>query len=281
FIHENRLQDRVVFLEDYDMHVAEQLVQGVDVWINMPRLPYEACGTSGMKVLVNGGLNVSTLDGWWAEAFTPEVGWKIGNNTTSCNDPEQDRRDAMDLYNILENEIIPAFYTRDQQNISPDWTNIMRNSMSILTPQYSANRSVIEYTQKYYLPAQQEYEKRRADSNSGQTLFKAKRTLESAWSEIAFGKCDVIQSESKIEFTAILIHEISICDLICVEIFADGAGSQSNDRFTMKLQSNNGKEHLYFISISDQRPYSDYTIRVLPQYGVHVPLEDSRILWQR
>ena len=104
----------VVFLADYDMLLAEYLVQGVDLWINNPRRPWEACGTSGMKVLVNGGLNLSELDGWWAEAYSPEVGWALGDGQDHGDDPAWDAREAEQLYTLLESEVIPAFYDRDQ-----------------------------------------------------------------------------------------------------------------------------------------------------------------------
>ncbi len=111
------LRPPVIFLGDYDMHVSENLVQGVDVWINTPRRPWEACGTSGMKVLVNGGINLSELDGWWAKAYTPEVGWALGDGNEHGDDPEWDAREAEQLYNILENEVIPEFYNRNEQGI--------------------------------------------------------------------------------------------------------------------------------------------------------------------
>ena len=109
----------MIFLSDYDMLLTEHLVQGVDVWINTPRRPWEASGTSGMKVLVNGGLNLSELDGWWAEAYTPEVGWALGDGQEHGDDPAWDAAEAEALYDLLEREVIPEFYARDEQGI-PD-----------------------------------------------------------------------------------------------------------------------------------------------------------------
>ena len=111
------IRSRVVFLSDYDLFMAEQLVQGVDVWVNTPRRPWEASGTSGMKVLVNGGLNLSELDGWWAEAYSPEVGWAIGDGREHGSDPSWDASEADTLYGLLEREIIPEFYSRDDRGI--------------------------------------------------------------------------------------------------------------------------------------------------------------------
>ena len=156
----------VIFLSDYDMHLTEKLVQGVDVWLNTPRRPWEACGTSGMKVLVNGGINVSELDGWWAEAYTPEVGWALGDGQEHDSDPAWDAIEAEALYDLLEREVIPEFYTRDQQGIPGAWVNRMRESMARLTPRFSTNRAVCEYTERHYLPAAAAYRARAADGGA-------------------------------------------------------------------------------------------------------------------
>ena len=114
---ETDVRHHAAFIEDYDMSLAEQLVQGVDVWINTPRRPWEACGTSGRKVLVNGGLNVSELDGWWAEAYKPEVGWALGGQ----DGEPSDSRDADELYAVLEQHVVPEFYDRDEHGIPRRW----------------------------------------------------------------------------------------------------------------------------------------------------------------
>ena len=115
FIRQPEVRHHAVFLSDYDMHLTEHLVQGVDVWINTPRRPWEASGTSGMKVLVNGGVNLSELDGWWAEAYTPEVGWALGDGQEHGDDPAWDAVEANALYNLLEHELIPEFYNHDEK----------------------------------------------------------------------------------------------------------------------------------------------------------------------
>jgi len=151
FAQDPRFRHRVVFLEDYDISLAQQLVQGVDVWINTPRRPWEACGTSGMKVLVNGGLNLSTLDGWWEEAYAPGLGWAIGDGR-HATEAEQDRNDAEELYALLEREVVPAFYNRDASGVPRAWVTLMARSMTDLTLRYSATRMVREYLEKAYLP---------------------------------------------------------------------------------------------------------------------------------
>src|SRR3989475_6783287 len=147
------VRPHAIFLSDYDMLLSEQLVQGVDLWINTPRRPWEASGTSGMKVLVNGGLNLSELDGWWAEAYTPEVGWAIGDGQEHGDDPAWDATEAETLYAVLEREVIPEFYARDERGIPRRWVARMRESMARLTPTFSTNRAVREYTKQHYLPA--------------------------------------------------------------------------------------------------------------------------------
>jgi len=145
------VRPHVVFLADYDMLLTEQLVHGVDVWINNPRRPWEACGTSGMKILANGGINLSELDGWWAEAYEPGVGWAIQKQ--QGDDQQSDAAEAEALYTKLEQEIIPLFYYRDSRGLPVGWISHVRESMARLTPQYSADRAVREYTEKYYLRA--------------------------------------------------------------------------------------------------------------------------------
>ena len=142
---------RVVFLEDYDIALAQELVQGVDVWINTPRRPWEACGTSGMKVLVNGGLNCSILDGWWGEAYEPGVGWSIGDGRDGPAE-EVDARDAASLYEVLEAKIIPEFYDRDGEGLPRAWLRRIRDSMCKLTPLFGGARMTHDYVENVYLP---------------------------------------------------------------------------------------------------------------------------------
>ena len=174
FIRRPEARPHVVFLSDYDMLLTEHLVQGMDVWINTPRRPWEASGTSGMKVLVNGGINLSELDGWWAEAYTPEVGWALGDGREHGDDPAWDAVEADALYDLLEREVIPEFYTRDESGIPTAWVKRMRESMARLTPRFSANRAVREYTEQHYLPAAAAYRLRIANKGA---IGKANRRL--------------------------------------------------------------------------------------------------------
>src|SRR5450759_1894756 len=144
FIRQPEVRPHIIFLSDYNMLMTERFVEGVDVWINTPRRPWEASGTSGMKVLVNGGLNLSELDGWWAEAYTPEVGWAIGDGKEHDDDPGWDAIEASALYDILERQVIPEFYNRNKNGIPGTWVARLKKSMSQLTPRFSANRTVRE-----------------------------------------------------------------------------------------------------------------------------------------
>ena len=143
----------IVFIEDYDINVARHLVQGVDVWLNTPRRPKEASGTSGMKAVLNGGLNLSILDGWWAEAYNGKNGFAIGDGRQHVDDEITDARDAQNLLNVLRDEVIPLFYDRDADGLPRQWIEMMVESIATLAPRFSAHRMVLDYVRKCYLVA--------------------------------------------------------------------------------------------------------------------------------
>lgn len=151
--HDPRLAGRVAFIEDYDINVCRHLIQGVDLWLNNPRRPLEASGTSGQKVVLNGGLNCSILDGWWAEAYNGANGFAIGNGRSHNDDTITDKRDALALYNTLENQVIPMFYDRDADGLPTRWIKHMMNSISTLAWRFSSHRMVVDYAMQGYLPA--------------------------------------------------------------------------------------------------------------------------------
>ena len=188
FIRQPETRSHAIFLSDYDMLLTEHLVQGVDVWINTPRRPWEACGTSGMKVLVNGGINLSELDGWWAEAYTPEVGWALGDGQEHGDDPAWDAVEAEALYDLLEREVIPEFYAREENGIPAAWIKRMRESMARLTPRFSADRAVREYTEQHYLPAAAAYDLRAANQGAnGMQMADWQHGLDQKWGSLHFG----------------------------------------------------------------------------------------------
>jgi starch phosphorylase len=147
------LEGKIIFLEEYDMNVARYLVHGVDVWLNNPRRPYEASGTSGMKASLNGVPNFSVLDGWWAEGYNGKNGWAIGEGQEYGNPDEQDWHDVVSLYTLLENDVVPRYYERDEAGVPTGWVEMMKEAIVSCAPRFSMRRQVKEYTEKFYVPA--------------------------------------------------------------------------------------------------------------------------------
>jgi starch phosphorylase len=286
FIRQPETRSHVIFLSDYDMLLTEHLVQGVDVWINTPRRPWEACGTSGMKVLVNGGINLSELDGWWAEAYTPEVGWALGDGREHGDDPAWDTVEAEALYDLLEREVIPEFYTRDQSGIPAAWIKRMRESMARLTPRFSADRTVREYTEQHYLPAAAAYELRAANKGAiGKQVVDWQHDLEQKWATLHFGEVKVeTRGEQHLFELQCFLNDLDP-KTVRVELYADGVMGGPPVRSEMKLARRIAGEpfaYIYSAAVSAARPLADYTARVVPHCdAVAIPLEDTRILWQR
>jgi starch phosphorylase len=286
FIRQPEVQPHVVFLSDYDMLLTEHLVQGVDVWINTPRRPWEACGTSGMKVLVNGGLNLSELDGWWAEAYTPEVGWALGDGQEHGDDPACDATDAETLYDLLERNVIPEFYTRDGNGIPTAWVARMRESMARLTPRFSTNRAVRQYVEQHYLPAAAAYRERAANGGAvGRQVVDWQRAVDRIWGSLRFGDLRVESNSDHHVFEVEVFLNDFDPGAVRVELYADGINAGDPVRVEMQC----ARPHpdapcpcLYRATVATARPASDYTARVIPlRSGVAVPLESARILWQR
>ncbi len=286
FIRRPEARPHVIFLSDYDMLLTEHLVQGVDVWINTPRRPWEACGTSGMKVLVNGGINLSELDGWWAEAYTPEVGWALGDGQEHGDDPAWDAVEAEALYDLLEREVIPEFYTRDESGIPTAWVKRMRESMARLTPRFSANRTVREYTEQHYLPAAAAYRERAADNGAiGAQMIDWQQALEQKWAGLRFGKVKIEHTGQKHEFEVQVYLDDLDPNAVRVELYADGINGETPVRQEMKRVrklADAAGGYLYSAAVPANRPALDYTVRVIPHHDrVAVPLEAAPILWQR
>ncbi len=285
FIRRPEVRPHVIFLSDYDMLLTEHLVQGVDVWINTPRRPWEACGTSGMKVLVNGGINLSELDGWWAEAYTPEVGWALGDGQEHGDDPSWDAAEAAELYDLLESQVIVEFYNRNPQGIPTVWVERMRESMANLTAQFSANRAEREYTEQHYLPAAAAYRKRLVDKGAaGAQIIDWQHNLEQNWATLHFGEVKIVSDTGKHLFEVQVYLGSLDPNSVKVELYADGLDGGEPGRQEMKrgrpLTEANGFS--YSAEVPATRPATDYTARVIPQHeGVAVPLEAARILWQR
>ncbi len=285
FIRDTEAKDFAIFLWDYDMYLTENLVQGVDVWLNTPRRPWEACGTSGMKVLVNGGINISELDGWWAEAYSPEVGWALGDGLEHGDDPNIDSEEAEALYNLLEKEVIPEFYTRDGRGIPIAWVKRIRESMALLTPQFSTNRVVRKYTEQHYVPAAEAYLKRAANKGAAASkLSDWQCSIKKNWSSLKFGEMKVYDEKGKYIFEVQVYLGNIDPNNICVELFAEGMNEGEPERYQMKIaqQQKNENTVMYVVKIKMLRPSSDYTPRIIPcNPDISVPLEAAQILWQR
>jgi starch phosphorylase len=276
------LRSHVAFLTDYDLQLAEQLVGGVDVWINTPRRPWEASGTSGMKVLVNGGLNLSELDGWWAEAYQPDVGWAIGDGREHDTDLAWDASEADQLYALLENELIPLFYTRDEHGIPQEWMRRVRASMATLTPQFSSDRMVREYVGGFYRPAAAAYRQRIADRCRVAAEVQAWCELIAAyWGDVSFGELHVESSGVGSDFRVLVSLGAVGPAAVEVELYADAVENHGIERIPMAR----GDEIVsgtfsYAAHVDGARPARDYTPRVVPYHpDASVPLEANQICW--
>ena len=234
FIRHTSARSQAVFLSDDDMGLTEHLVQGIDLWLNTPQRPWEASGTSGMKVLVNGGLNFSELDGWWAEAYSPEVGWALGDGCEHAEDAAWDAHEADQLYTLLEREIVPEFYDRDEPGIPAGWIAKMRESMARLTPQFSAIRQMREYTEQHYLPLAHHFLRRsRDDGRAGAGIVEWQRQVEQHWSRLRFGSLKVSTDAGRHTFAVqVWLNELA-SDAVTVELFAEGLSDKAPVRCSM------------------------------------------------
>jgi starch phosphorylase len=277
------VRGRVVFVEDYDLDVAEQLVQGVDVWINTPRRPWEASGTSGMKVLVNGGINLSELDGWWAEAYMPEVGWALGDGREHADAMAWDMAEAEQLYQLLENEVVPCFYRRDEAGLPREWIGRMRESMARLTTRFSSTRMLREYVERYYLPLADAC--RRRSPEAALALHAWSVQLAQHWQRLHFGNVTSSLTDGGYHFEVQVYLDEMPADAVSVELYADPVGEgrplrQSLQRGALLAGATNA--YTYQGTVPANRPVMDYTARIVPAHaGANVPLEAGFILWHR
>jgi starch phosphorylase len=293
FVREEGARRHFVFLEDYDIALARYLVQGVDVWLNTPRRPLEASGTSGMKVLPNGGLNLSILDGWWDEGYRPGTGWAIGNGE-EYSDPEyQDDVESKALFDLLESEVVPLFYERGSDGLPRGWVTMMKNSMSRLCPAFNTNRMVHEYTEACYLPAKVRY---RTMTEGGMDRVKSlitwKTKVRERWGDVRVEEVDGAVQESTPVGSPIRIRaRVRLGSLepsdVAVQIYH---GLLDPDRrlsrggiIEMAVQ---GREadgcHVYRGEIpSDNTGLHGYTIRVMPKHeDAIIPLELPLVVWE-
>ncbi|HYL37290.1 MAG TPA: alpha-glucan family phosphorylase [Bryobacteraceae bacterium] len=285
FIRNTAARRHAVFLADYDMQMTEHLVRGVDIWLNNPRRPWEASGTSGMKVLANGGVNLSELDGWWAEAYSPEVGWAIGDGREHDSDPEWDRLDANQIYSLLENEIIPMFYQRDPSGVPMAWIERVRQSMSRLTPQFSANRVVREYAGTHYMARAQACCERSKNAAAVADLVRWQKAIEEHWRRLHFGSLDVRSQGGRHLFDVQVYLDELDAEAVRIQLFADVTAVDGLQIVEMKRGEplvGASNAHHYAASVPANRPAGDFTPRIVPYHRwASVPLECARILWYK
>ncbi len=292
FAKQQGVQHRLVFLEDYALDIARALVQGADVWLNTPRRPLEASGTSGMKVVVNGGLNLSVLDGWWDEGYSSEVGWAIGTGEEYEDTDYQDRVESRSLYSLMEEQIVPLFYDRGSDGIPRGWLAMMKASMARLTPQFSAARMVREYTERFYLPAGAHFGRLAAeDYAKAREIALWKDHVRTEWPgvelvAVADSDGETVTVGASLSFHAkVRLGGLSPDD-VAVEAYhglLDGEGSLVSGR-TVRLEwaSEEGGVHSYEGHVVCERSgMHGYSVRVLPSHDdVLIPNELQLVRWE-
>jgi starch phosphorylase len=185
FARDPEIRNRIIFIEDYDIHIARHMVHGADIWLNTPRRPYEACGTSGMKAAINGVLNVSILDGWWCEGYAEDRGWRIGNGEEYSDHAYQDAIESQALYNVLENDVISCFYDRKNGDIPVRWLKMMKESMKMGMRYFCAHRMVGEYNERFYLPAAERFrELTENEADKALVLSQQRQRMSTLWKNI-------------------------------------------------------------------------------------------------
>ncbi len=285
FAQDPEVRSRVVFLEDYDIALAQQLTAGVDVWVNTPWRPWEACGTSGMKVLVNGGLNLSELDGWWAEAYEPGVGWAVGDGAQH-EDQGWDAYEAAQLYDLLEGQIVSEFYDRDSEGLPRRWLARIQASMSQLAPRFSGNRMMIEYLEKAYLPAASALAVRIADNAKvARELNAWESKLSRSWSQIRFGALEVKEQGTRRHFRVEVFLGENDPSAVEIQLYADPVAELPAFLAPMRPiagAAGDTEVRVFEALVPSERPADHFTPRVVPHHAAaRIPLEDSHILWFR
>lgn len=291
FIHKEGARARMVFLEDYDMQTARALIQGVDVWLNNPRRPYEASGTSGMKVVPNGGLNCSILDGWWDEAYQPGLGWAIGDRTNADDTEQQDWLDSRSLYHLLEAEIGPLFYRRDPNGVPTDWVRMIKNSMRVLAPFFSTGRMVKQYADDVYMPASAAYcSLATGDLAVAQEAIQWRDRVQAAWSKVRIVRTEDTAGASRVVRSDFAVRAwVELGDLkpedVSVQVVIGKVGPNRellNTRVEdLTWAAAEGTIHRYEGRVrSDILGHQGFTVRVVPTHpNVSVPSELELVSW--
>lgn len=292
FINEGGARTRMVFLEDYDMGVARMLVQGVDVWLNNPRRPFEASGTSGMKVVPNGGLNCSILDGWWDEGYHPSLGFVIGDKSEGQDSGHQDWLDSRSLYDVLENQLSPIFYHRVEQGMPIGWISMIRHSLKQLGPFFSTDRMVQEYTTKFYIPASDKYLEMSANgSERAKAGLEWRTRVQAGWPQVQI--LDVTDNAgssnllgSPLQITAKVNLGVLSKDDVRVQAVTGKVGMNreliDTQPVDLEFEAYEDNNAVFRGDILCTHPgYQGYTIRVVPKHNdLSIPAELNFVKWQ-
>jgi starch phosphorylase len=284
---------RIVFLEDYDQNVARHLVQGVDVWLNTPKRPLEASGTSGMKAAFNGALNLSILDGWWDEAYSPGTGWAIGQGEEYDDEEYRDRVESGALLDLLENEVVPLFYRRGPDNVPQGWTALMRTAMTTLCPVFNTNRMVHEYVVKGYLRADQRRVRLEQDNfRRARELARWKERVRKEWARVQVVRVEITLPEhtrvgGDVDVRAWIRTGVLTPDDIVPQVYLgklhEGRDIVEPEIVPMEMQdATAGGDGLLFRAVIPCRTSGTHglTVRVLPHHvDLGNPHETGLIVW--
>ena len=284
--------NRIVFLENYDMTVAKYLTSGGDVWLNTPRRPMEASGTSGMKAAVNGVLNCSIMDGWWDEAYNPELGWSIGRGEEYADTNLQDEIECNALYDLLEREIIPLFYARGRDGLPREWIKMMKTCMREIGQSMSSHRMLMDYSNKFYLPALKNYQRIFKDGcKESRDLAAYLSKLRQAWDQITISKIssnakpvmqrgDFLTVSAMIELGPLNPEEVQV-ELYHGSILNQGTEIKNAGRSEMKSVGKDGSAYKYQVRIEcEETGMQGHTVRILPKHKALVhPYRSGFIKW--
>ncbi|MCP4709293.1 MAG: glycosyltransferase family 1 protein [Planctomycetes bacterium] len=291
---DEELRRHIVFLENYDINLARFLVQGADVWLNTPKRGMEASGTSGMKVLANGGTNLSILDGWWCEGYSHETGWAIGSGESYSDTEYQDEVESHALYDLLEKDVVPLFYQRSSDRLPREWVKMMKNSMQKLSSHFSTARMVAEYAQNFYLPCSLRSQSFKADDlQRAKTISAWKESIRDRWSEVAVGKVDIVskgelivggkmQVRCQVELGSIDPQDVLV-ELYYGLVDPDGNITSAEAVPMEHVGPAQGNSHIFTGAISCRRSgMCGFTVRVIPDHPDLVSKHDSALIcWEQ
>lgn len=288
----DNLYDSIIFLEDYGMAMAKYLVTGVDMWLNNPRRPLEASGTSGMKAAMNGAINLSILDGWWDEAYTPELGWAIGARETYKSEEEQDNAESEILYSLLEDEIVPTYYDRDAFGIPRKWVNLMKKSIQVVGENFNSDRMVRDYTKYYVESAEKNFNLLTADNfKNAKELAQWRNKMVSSWPqvniiEVSLINQNTIHSGEEAEFLCkIQSEKLGPQDIRCELFYGFVAGEirvSETESIPMEFLEKKGDQLLFKVKFKLKKAGAlGFTARIFPKNSlISGELVSNMIKWE-